>query len=382
MVDYTETYASVMHKSSLRYLLALAARRRWHAHSWDIETAFLNAELQDRIYMEIPEGIDALPDSVFLLKRSIYGLKQSPRLWMMELRSSLEEIGFRRTIDHSIYVKDNAIVGVYVDDIICMSDSTERIQEVLKALQKKYSLSDQGQLDKYLGMEFRRQKDGILLHQKRYIDGVTKKLLVNSKSERRKRRRMYGLQTRSPPNVNHLEEFEQGPRVSKEVYSRYRTVIGTVLFIAACCRPDIAYTVLVLGRYQQRERLRQKHVQKAEELLEYLADTADLGLLYCYGDRKDDEDVVVQTDATWGSDIDTRKSQSGVLVYYNGCLVQWCSQKQKCIALSSAESEIVAMTLGVTEGQWIRRLMEELESKLGGMRVESCPVWKNQTYLH
>jgi hypothetical protein len=95
-------------------------------------------------------------------------------------------------------------------------------------------------------------------------------------------------------------------------------------------------------------------------VFQYLMNTADRGILFGENSGKG---VEIFTDATCASDRETRRSQSGVLVFYHGDLIEWKSKRQQSVALSSAESELMAATLGVTEGLWIRTLAETVEGK-------------------
>jgi hypothetical protein len=194
--------------------------------SFDVETAFLNAKLKETIYMEEPEGFKSAGNKVVLLQKSIYGLKQSPRLWQQELQGTLLELGFRLTCDNSIYVhdKDETILGVYVDDLLCLSKTNAIADELLQQLQKKYKLKDEGKVKKYLGLEIQQSNDGtILLHQQIYITGVEKKLGIE---------RNLNVKT---PGVLMSESNWKAPspetKLNETEYKRFRELIGTLSLV-------------------------------------------------------------------------------------------------------------------------------------------------------
>ena len=111
-------------------VIAMAAAEDLELDLVDVLTAFLNGEIDAKIYMKIPEGLsvegDPTPDEdpkrwVVRLLKSLYGIKQGPRIWALKLHSVLTKIGFKRTdCNHSVYVyrQDNVqiLLPIHVDD--------------------------------------------------------------------------------------------------------------------------------------------------------------------------------------------------------------------------------------------------------------------------
>ena len=98
-IDYEEIFASVAHLSSIRTLIAFAAEKRLQVHQMDVVSAFLNGELTEEIYMKQPLGYvqTGKEELVCKLRKSIYGLKQSPRCWNEKLRDHLKSAGFKES---------------------------------------------------------------------------------------------------------------------------------------------------------------------------------------------------------------------------------------------------------------------------------------------
>ena len=125
-LDYEETFSPVVRFESIRSIVALGAQHKLQLHQMDVSTAFLHGELTEEVYMKQPEGYvePGKEHLVCRLKRSIYGLKQSPRCWNHALDSQLKEMGFKQTSsDPCLYVYVNSegvmfLVAVYVDDIV------------------------------------------------------------------------------------------------------------------------------------------------------------------------------------------------------------------------------------------------------------------------
>ena len=126
----------------------------------DVNTAFLNGVLDEDIYMAQPDGYvdEARPDHVCKLKRSLYGLKQSPRMWNQTIDKFMLELGFKKCeSDHCVYVKrddqDMIFVALYVDDLVLASSTDELLKSTKKALGDRFEMTDMGQLKYFLGME-------------------------------------------------------------------------------------------------------------------------------------------------------------------------------------------------------------------------------------
>ena len=158
--DYDETFAPVAKFTSIRILFSLAAKYSLSLHQMDVKTAFLNGLLGDDIYMVQPDGhIDGdHPDFVCQLKRSLYGLKQSPRMWNQTIDKFMLELDFKKCeTDHCIYVKraeqDMIFVALYVDDLVLASNNDELLKSTKRALSDRFDMTDLGNLKYFLGMD-------------------------------------------------------------------------------------------------------------------------------------------------------------------------------------------------------------------------------------
>ena len=149
-LDYEETFSHVVRFESVRFLLAIGALHQLQLHQMDVSTAFLHGELMDEVYMRQPEGF-IKPEKEHLvchLKRSIYGLKQSPRCWNHTLDNRLKEMGFKQApCDHCLYIHSDSegeifFVGVYVDDIILGGRSIDKMNAMKKELNEKLKMKD------------------------------------------------------------------------------------------------------------------------------------------------------------------------------------------------------------------------------------------------
>ena len=128
-VDYQETFALVAKLNTIRVLLSLATNNDWQLQQLDVKNPFLNYDLEEEVYMKLPPGFDVArtDGKVCKLKKSFYGLKQSPRAWFNRFTKTIKQMGYKQAqTDHTVFYKhkDGKIIVllVYVNDIILTGD--------------------------------------------------------------------------------------------------------------------------------------------------------------------------------------------------------------------------------------------------------------------
>ena len=173
-IDYQETFAPVAKLNTVRVLLSLAANLDWPLQQLDVKNAFLNGELHEKVYMDVPPGVETHNGKVCHLKKSLYGLKQSPRAWFDRFTKAMKKRGYHQAqTDHTMFTKrldgKLAILIVYVDDIIVTGSDVKEIETLKNYLSEEFELKDLGVLRYFLGMEVARNKTGISISQRKYI---------------------------------------------------------------------------------------------------------------------------------------------------------------------------------------------------------------------
>jgi hypothetical protein len=149
----------------------------------------------------------------------------------------------------------------------------------------------------------------------------------------------------------------------------FRELIGSLLFLARCTRPDIAYPVHYLSRFLSN--YDKSHWEAGKKILRYLKGTMDYGILYPA--NVEGQFINGYVDSDYGSDKNSRKSTTGCLFTANGAPILWISKRQTCIALSSTESEYIALTHGGKESVWVSRFYSEYGAMTaqGGMCLKT-----------
>ena len=187
-VDYTETYSPTVRFESIRMMTAAAASGELHMEQMDVTTAFLYADLEEEVYLEIPEGMfeEELAGKVLRLLKALYGLKQSPRMWNLHIDKALEEFGLRRlTADFCVYTcfdgENQVLLGLFVDDMFLIGKLLARIGSVKSFLHSRFRMKDLGVAAFLLGMEIRRLPSGdIRLVQEKYLNEVLLKFPIEN----------------------------------------------------------------------------------------------------------------------------------------------------------------------------------------------------------
>ena len=351
--DFDETFCPVVRQGSLRLLIALSVQNGLTLHQVDVTTAFLNGTLEEEVYMHQPEGFvyQRKEELVCKLKKSIYGLKQSPRCWNTTLDTYLKELGFTQTAsDPCIYYRktggDMLYIGVYVDDIILGAKTEKQLQEIKDELSKEFEIKDLGKLKYFLGMKVVQDEasKSIWIGQPAYTEDVLKR---------------FGMENCKPTStpVNASSKLQPATDQDEPVnQTEFQSAIGSLMYLAVSTRPDIAYAVNNLAKFISKPQ--KEHWTALKRVLRYLKDTVNYGILYR---QEGSNECIGYSDADWAGDVSDRRSTSGYIFMLGGGAISWSSRKQKCVALSTAEAEYVALAGAAQECIWLRQLIAELE---------------------
>jgi len=240
-VDYYETFAPVVRYTSIRLILCLAVQYKMKVHQMDVKTAFLNGNLNEDIYISIPDGVDGFKENQCCkLIKSLYGLKQSPLSWNIVLDKFLEEINMKRcTSDYGVYylIENSKILFVttYVDDLLITSNDENKIKWFKSQMIEKFEMSDLGLLTYILGIQVIQNNEFIKIHQKSYIQDLVKKFKLENTNTYNTPME-YGIQLRKTQDNNKCD-------------NPYASLVGSLLYLSNCTRPDITYAVNKLSSY-------------------------------------------------------------------------------------------------------------------------------------
>src|SRR6266481_7650621 len=178
-INYDNTFSPIIKLASLRIIAALAARNDWSLQQMDVDSAYLNMSLQEPVYMRQPPGYAMSQNKVCLLRKCLYGLKQSRREWYKCLSGAFYDFGFTRSAaDTAVFYKHSndkhVIIAAAVDDLTITANSDEAIEELKQQLKCKFKMKDLGNLTWLLNIEVKQDRKlcAISFSQTAYIDAI------------------------------------------------------------------------------------------------------------------------------------------------------------------------------------------------------------------
>lgn len=373
-IDYDETYSPVARYSSIRFLLAMAAKFNLIIHQMDAVSAFLQGDLQEEIYMRQPDGTNDNTGRVCRLKRALYGLKQSSRVWNDKLNDVLKnKLKFiRSSIDQCIYFKhsnqNTIILAVWVDDIMIFASNATMCTKLKFDLASHFQMKDLGEAKSLLGMNISHQSDGsISIDQQHYISTVLQRFNMQDCKP-----------ASTPLDINEKLSKEMCPKTNAEQQQMakipYQEAIGCLMYAAHISRPDICFAVSVLSRYNTN--YGPAHWSAVKRVLRYLKGTIELKLTFRHSGFGE---MVGYCDADWAGDLDKRRSTTGYVFQAQGGAISWATRSQPTIALSSTEAEFMSMAAAIQEALWLKRFEREIFLEAPSTIVLYCD---NQGALH
>ena len=288
---------------------------------------------------------------VMKLKKSLYGLRQSPKNWFGTMDDHLSHIGFRSLkSDSCVHVFEDktgtAILTLYVDDICLLGNNKQLLGKLKKQLMDRFEMTDLGDVSKVLGMNvtWDRENGTITIDQKDYTEDILER---------------YGMK-----NCNVAFTPGVGPEISldqpadrlldEREKQRFQSIAGALMYLAQVSRYDILYAVYQLARVMSKPS--KAHMGAAKHVLRYLAGSVNFPITYKRGGFK----LTTYTDANRGGNPDNGKSTSSYIVMLANGPISFKVGLQSLTAQSTMEAEIVAAGTVTKESLFCRNMMMEL----------------------
>ncbi|CAI7854786.1 unnamed protein product [Closterium sp. NIES-54] len=363
-VDFFQTFSPTPKMTTLWVLLHVVAQRDYELHSLDFSTAFLQGSMQEEIWLRRPPGFTgSFPlGTQWSLWRPDYDLRQAPRKWHDTLRTTLAALGFAPcTTDPSLFLCTNTsmppfCVLAYIDDLVFAIADNEALTLVKSELQKRHTCTNLGELRSYLGLQITRDRARrtITLTHSHMVHEVLQHFGFRDSSPQ-STPLSTGHSLSTPPSDESVEP--SGP---------YLELVGCLMYLMTCTRPDLAYPLSILARYVAPGRHRTEHSEAAKRVLRYLCSTSGMGLVL--GGRGQ----VVLTGhgyASWVDDLATQRSSQGYTFSLGSGSISWQSTRSSSVLSSSCEAEIYAGAMVALELRRLTCLLTDL-----GERPRSSPV--------
>ncbi len=369
----SETYSPVPSLSVVRWFFAAALQHNLRLQQLDVKTAFLNSPLPYKKYTLVPEGVNVdRTQFVLRLRKAAYGLAVSPLLWYTTLSEVLLHRGLQRSLREPclFYLKtenSTVLVLVYVDDIMIASDSVNLSTKVVHQLQKNFTVTIIEHPRVYVGfqLDYDPDKNTLRIHQTQYAEEIVKMFLPPAEM----------FLKRVPMNL-----FGNFPKVPKpeeplETVTQYKSILGSIYYLANMTRPDILFAINYLSRSQSSPT--RLHFKLLMLLLRYIYSTSDMGLHY--GSSKKGMEAYIDADFGSGSpthltdglqrsdevtfeqyQYEKHKSTTGCLVTLYGNPISWICRKQTLLTTSTTEAEYVAVADSASQILFLYQLTCEM----------------------
>jgi hypothetical protein len=337
---------------------------------FDVQNAFPNAPLNDNVYMVPPEQLN-LPFGTYLkLSNALYGLKQAGREWNSMITQTLLSLGFRQLRSdpclftytaNQIYI----ILALYVDDMIIAAKSRSDCDWLYTQLSQKFKVT-RNTLTRCIGMDIIHDTHGrtLRLHRHDYVNTI-----ITHYDDLIK----HIPYTSTPLPENLQLTLTQGPQseADKETMAKlpYREILGKLNYITCLIRADISFATNYLARFMTNPG--PPHWNALLHLLAYLRDNPYAEITYGkpnnvtyvlngYTYTMEPNRLYCFVDADFASsDVDTRRSVTGYVIFLNGGIVSWKSALQRRTSASSTESEYRSLHDACRECIWLTHILKE-----------------------
>ncbi|CAI5490628.1 unnamed protein product [Closterium sp. Naga37s-1] len=324
--------------TTLRVLLHVAAQRDYELHSLDFSTAFLQGRLHEEIWLRRPPGFtDTFPPGTqWSLRRPVYGLRQSPREWHDTLRSTLRDLGFcPSSADPSLFVRTGSthfFILVCVDDFVFATADRAALAQITRD----------------------RAARTITLTQSHMVQQVL-------------RRFDFQFSTTQPTPLAVDHRFTGPfPDESFESSGPYAELVGCLMYLMTCTRPDLAFPLSILSRFVATGRQRPVHWTAAVRVAKYLATTSGVGLVL---GGTQPVALTGHSDSSYADGVETQRWTQGYCFSLGAGAVPSRSTRSSSVATSSAKAEIYAGAMAAQELRWLTFLLADL-----GERPRSAPT--------
>jgi len=374
-----ETFSPVVHKDTLRLFLSVCAAQNLRIYQCDVKSAFLQAPLNEKIFMRAPPGYTSVTatgeEEILELSSAIYGLKQSSACFWTAVHKHLVSKGFSNVVgDPCLFRKvlpngKVILLCSYVDDLTFGVSDQATADAFMVELRERFAI-DEGEgapIDFLLGMEITQnlEKGTVFMNSELMITKLA--LGILSKEEIAK---SSGVDY--PMLVTPLAKLTER-KVPVETFD-YLSVIGSLLHICNSVRCDVALAVGILARHSATPG--PQHVHAVKRVLMYLYNTRSLGITY----SRDSSDpnvprifegakhpldnginrLQVFADSDYAMD-ESRRSTMGNVIMLNGGPIAWSSILGKTVATSTCEAEINAAVISAKEAVHFRRMLIDLD---------------------
>ena len=350
-IDFSETFAPTTKIETLRLIIATVMMLGLQLFGFDVDQAYLNGILEEEIYLRFPPEIASFRPQyrgkIARLKKGIYGLCQSGRTWYERFAEWMVSRGYIQSpSDPCLFYNQSRSIWVlmYVDDGHVACTDYDEYVKLCAELEEEFKIKKTGKITFTLGMQLDWTNDSVRIHQHAYTKNIIERYAIKAKH------------ATSPATVGTLD-LERCPKelLEKVDATRYRALVGSLMYLATCTRPDISTAVNRCARYMSDPR--KIHENALDRILQYLRRQPELGITY---HRNGHQQLIGYSDSNLGGDTGFERSRGGHVIFLANGPIYWRSKIHTSTAISSCESEYVELSECILTVKYLRNLMTEL----------------------
>jgi hypothetical protein len=346
-VDFEQAYSAVANDVTFRIIIIIMLVWKLSAIIFDVETAFLYGKLDQKIYMECPEGMEHEEDECVQIDRAMYGLAQASHVYYSTYSKIIESFRFKMCpTDPCLFMRQDedgiCIILCYVDDNLVVGNpkAIEKLRKQLDESELTYTVEEK--VTDYLSCEIQVAKDGksAWLGQPHMVNTIEKEFGEEGSVMMR--------DARDPSLWN-------CPSCRGRRDSRYKSGVGMLMYLLKHSRPDITNPIREITKVL--ERCTQAAYKEMPRCIKFVLDTKLKGLKVEPVSEDGKWQLVVYSDSDWAGDKDNRRSVGSYIIFLNNVPIAWRSKLQKTTSLSSSEAEFYACGEAVKEVPFIGEVL-------------------------
>jgi hypothetical protein len=341
--DCGNTYAPTASLATLRLLLSISVQKGYTTHSFDVSSAYLYSPIKEEVYVKPPSELrPELKGKVLQLHKALYGTKQVGRCWWLHFKQILYELNFLASeVESSLYVYKRDDVSIYiwmhVDNGLVVSNSSKALHDLRTNLTQHLDVKWQESVDQIIGLNIRHHSGGITLKQHLLATQV--------------------VTTYNRPIIHQNTPLPESPLVTSSSEpvdtSTFRSVLGSLMYLACGTRPNISYAVNLLARFSNNPS--SKHWTVLDHLVGYVQKNPWRGIKLNPGKPS----VQLYVDAGWGGEH--KRSTTGFILQHYGNPIAWGSQQQDVVAMSTCAAEYVALSIATQNLANLKIVLDDID---------------------
>ena len=318
----------------------------------DVSQAFIQAPLEEEMYMRLPPVCGELSGRVVRLLKCQYGLKQVGREWhLLLVKWLVETMGMEQCKAEPCIFRKMANKQVPLMIGILMSGEKDVCDAFFDELKERFPVKHQGELKMYTGCAFVREwESGVLeMNQTTFAETLMAQYEISATSN-----------IPGSPGVD-LSPREDGEPGGNEEFPQYRPLVGSLMWLSVMTRPDIANALRACARHSHDPSPR--HWTVLLQVAAYINGSKEIGLKFVRGSGLR---LSVFADADYAAKSNDRR----FAVFLGDTAISWKSSTQKCVTTATCEAEYVALCDASKEALFMRAVLVFLQPQLPGMCID------------